>query len=276
MTDAHHRAAIAERAARAGGVVAREQFRRGIAVETKGDKTDLVTQADRDAQHQVLATIREEFPGDRFVCEEEAPQLSGPESEAEAPALVESVPENGSAWIVDPIDGTTNFVRGIRTWTTSVTAVVDGEPVGSATYMPAVGDLYAAGPESVTRDGKTMGVSENDDPETFLAAITNRWGDSAAFGDVCRATAEAFGDVRRLGSFQATLALLADGGFDAAVCTQPANPWDTVAGVHMVRAAGGTVTDVHGDRWHHDSEGVVASNGTDHEAVLSAVRAARE
>jgi len=272
MTDAHHRAAIAERAARAGGVVAREQFRTAVAIETKSDKTDLVTQADRDAQQQVLATIREEFPNDQFVCEEDSPQLSGPESEA--PTQVDSVPANGSAWIVDPIDGTTNFVRGSRAWTTSVTAVVDGEPVGSATYMPAMGDLYAAGPESVTRDGKTMTVSERDDPETFLAAITNRWEDPAAFGDICHATGEAFADVRRLGSFQATLAQLADGGFEAAVCTRRANAWDTVAGVHMVRVAGGTVTDVHGDRWKHDSEGVVASNGADHEAVLSAVQAA--
>lgn len=276
MTDAHHRAAIAERAARAGGAVARELFRGDLQVETKEDKTDLVTAADRDAQHQVVATIREEFSGDQFVCEEDSPQLVGPESDVTEAALVDDVPETGPAWIVDPIDGTTNFVRGSRTWATSVTALVDGEPVGSANYLPAMGDLYAAGPESVTRDGKSMRVSDEADTDAFLVAVVNRWEDPERFGDVCAATDEQLGDVRRLGSFQATLSMLADGGFDAAVCTQTANPWDTVAGVHMVREAGGTVTDVHGDRWEPTSEGMVASNGAAHDAVLAAVEPAGE
>jgi len=274
MTDAHHRAAIAERAARAGGVVARELFRGELQVETKDDKTDLVTAADRDAQQQVVATIMEEFPSDQFVCEEDSQQLAGPESGENEPSLVESVPETGAGWIVDPIDGTTNFVRGSRTWATSVTALVDGDPVGSANYLPAMGDLYAAGPESVTRDGKTMQVSEETDPEAFLVAVVNRWTDADAFGSLCRAADEHLGDVRRLGSFQATLSLLADGAFDAAACTQKANAWDTVAGVHMVREAGGTVTDVAGECWETDSDGMVASNGTDHEAVLDVVRRA--
>jgi len=276
MTDAHHRAAIAERAARAGGVVARERFRGDLQVETKADKTDLVTAADRDAQQQVVATIREEFTGDQFVCEEDSPQLVGPESDAPEATLVDEVPDTGAAWIVDPIDGTTNFVRGSRTWATGVAALVDGEPVGSANYLPAMGDLYAAGPESVTRDGKSMRVSDEDDTDAFLVAVVNRWADPERFGDVCGVADERLGDVRRLGPFQATLSMLADGGFDAAVCTQTANAWDTVAGVHMVREAGGTVTDVHGDRWVPASEGLVASNGASHDAVLDAVAAALE
>lgn len=274
MTDAHHRAAIAERAARAGGVVAREQFRADLRVETKDDKTDLVTAADREAQQQIVATIREEFPDDQFVCEEDIPQPVGPESDETEPTIRESVPDSGAAWIVDPIDGTTNFVHGSRTWATSVTALVDGEVVGSANYLPTMGDLYAAGPESVNRDGKAMRVSDEDDPAAFVVAVTNRWTDSDAFGAVCRAVDAELGDIRRLGSFQATLAMLADGGFDAAVCTEPANPWDTVAGVHMIREAGGIVTDIHGNRWEHDSEGLIATNGAAHDAVLDAVATA--
>lgn len=272
MTDAHQRGAIAERAVRAGGVVARERFRSDIQIETKSDKTDLVTAADRDAQQQVLATIRAEFPTDQFVCEEEESRLAGPESDDEGPTLVESVPTAGPAWIVDPIDGTTNYVRGSRTWATSVAALVDGEPVGSATYLPAMGDLYAAGPDSVTRDGDRMRVSDTDDPETFLVAVVNRWTSPSDFGAVCKAADAKLGDVRRLGSFQATLAMLADGGFDAAVCTQSAEPWDTVAGVHMIRQAGGTVTDLAGERWDPESEGMIATNGRAHDDVVAAIR----
>ena len=272
MADEHHRAAVAERAARSGGVVARESFRGEVAVETKANKNDYVTEADRDAQRQVVATIREEFPGDGFVCEEELTQLVGPESGEDEPTALETVPDSGAAWIVDPIDGTANFVRGLHTWTTSVAATVDGETVGSATYLPATGDLYAGGPESVTRDGRTVSVSERTDPETFAVAPAGWWDrdDRTEFGDLCTAVVERFGDMRRLGSFQATLAAVADGGLEGTICTTPTYLWDTVAGVHLVREAGGTVTDVAGDPWDYDSHGLVASNGRDHDELLDA------
>ena len=272
MSDHHQRAAVAERAARAGGVVARKGFRGELAVETKANKNDLVTEFDRDAQAQVVATIREEFPDDPFLCEEELVTRSGPETVESDPVAVETVPETGPAWVVDPIDGTANYVRGMGTWATSISALVDGEPVGSATYMPATGDLYAAGPESATRDGVALSVSERTDPETF-AVVPVGWWDRAErdeFGRLCHAIVERFGDLRRIGSFQATLAFVADGAIDGIVGTTETYPWDTIAGVHMVRQAGGTVTDLDGDRWHHDSKGIVASNGAAHEELLAA------
>ncbi|WP_254271392.1 inositol monophosphatase family protein [Haloarcula marina] len=272
MSDDHHRAALAERAARAGGVVARQQFRGDLAVETKDHKNDLVTEVDRDAQAQVVATIREEFGSDAFVLEEEVVTLSGPETGETDPAVLDEVPETGDAWVVDPIDGTANYIRGMRTWATSVTAIRDGDSVGSATYMPAAGDLFAAGPESATRDGATLAVSDRDDPETFAVAPVGWWDrdDRSEFADLCGAVVERFGDMRRIGSFQATLAFVADGGLDGAICTTPMNPWDTMAGVHMVRQAGGTVTDADGERWRHDSETLVASNGEAHAELLAA------
>ncbi|MFC7250780.1 inositol monophosphatase family protein [Halomicroarcula sp. GCM10025324] len=272
MADEHHRAAVAERAARSGGVVAREAFRGDLVVETKANKNDYVTETDRDAQQQVVATIREEFPDDGFVCEEELTQFVGPESDADDPLALDAVPDSGAAWVVDPIDGTANFVRGLHTWTTSVAATVDGAAVGSATYLPATGDLYAAGPESVTRDGRTVSVSDRADPETFAVAPVGWWDrdDRTEFGDLCTAVVERFGDMRRIGSFQATLAFVADGGLDGAICTTPMYLWDTVAGVHMVREAGGTVTGLDGEPWEFDSEGLVASNGEAHDELLAA------
>ena len=276
MPDAHHRAAIAERAARAGGAVAREFFRSELSVETKDNKNDLVTEADRDAQQQVLATIREEFADDDFVCEEESVELRGPEADADEARLVESIPDNGACWVVDPIDGTSNFVRKTRAWATSVAAVVDGEAVGSATYLPAMGDLYAAGPESVERDGTAMSVSDREDPETFAVSPVGYWPRSQRdeFVDLVEAVVERFGDVRRVGSFQTTLAYVADGGLDVLICTREMNPWDTVAGVHMVRRAGGTVTDANGDPWRHDSDSIVASNGNAHDVAVEAAQQA--
>ena len=268
MTDATRRAALAERAARAGGVVARETFREDLPVETKSDKNDVVTEADRDAQRQVVATIRTEFPEDTLVCEEEATQPG------DDVTIEKEVPESGRAWVVDPIDGTANYVRGIRFWGTSVAAVVDGDPVGVATYLPSEGDIYTAGPESVTHNGSVMSVSERTDPETFATGLIGWWptkgGDS--YATLFRAAADRFGDLRRFGCLQGVLALVASGSLDAAFMPERPHPWDAVAGVHLIRRAGGTATDIDGNRWHHDSDGLVVSNGQAHDVVLEAVR----
>jgi myo-inositol-1(or 4)-monophosphatase len=278
MSNLLHRAALAERAARAGGVVARKMFRETLAVDTKANKNDVVTETDRDAQAQVVATVREEFSDDPFLCEEELVSRSGPESVESEPTAVDSVPETGTAWVVDPIDGTANFVRGLRTWTTSVAAIADGEAVGAATYMPSMGDLYASGPDSATRDGTTLSVSDRTDPETFVVVPTGWWDldDRAEFGRLCTAVGERFGDMRRIGSFQATLAFVADGAIEGAVCSTPTYPWDTIAGVHMVRQAGGTVTDLEDERWRPDSVGLVASNGEAHDELVATANAALE
>jgi myo-inositol-1(or 4)-monophosphatase len=268
MSDATRRAALAERAARAGGVSARGTFRGDLAVETKADKNDLVTDADRDAQRQVVGTIRREFPDARFVCEEEAQPVDGDDVD-----LLESVPDTGDAWVVDPIDGTANYVRGIRFWGTSVAALVDGSPVGVATYLPAEQDLYAAGPESVTRNGTTMQVSDRTDPETFAVGLIGWWPRQAGARPTAlfRAATERFGDVRRFGCMQGVLALVADGALDAAFMPETPHPWDAIAGVHLIRRAGGVATDVAGEPWTDGGDGLVVSNGTCHDEVLAAV-----
>ncbi|MFB6183006.1 MAG: inositol monophosphatase [Haloarculaceae archaeon] len=274
MADEHRRAAVAERAARAGGVVAREDFRTNLPVETKADKNDLVTRADRDAQQQVLATILNEFPGDAVVCEEEVRPPVGIDADEGGLDVRETVPERGDAWIVDPIDGTANFVRGVPVWTTAVAAVVDGDPVGSAVYFPVLGEIYTAGPDSVTRDGDTLHVSTREDAETFAVGLLGRWihSDDDAFSTLCHDVGTRFGDVRRFGSMQAALAYVACGGLDAAIMPTPPLPWDAVAGVHLIERSGGTATDRYGDPWTSDGEGLVVSNGTAHEDVLAVLQ----
>lgn len=272
MAARRDRAAVAERAARAGGAVAREAFRGPLDVETKANRNDLVTATDRAAQREVVGAIRQRYPDEAFVLEEEPDDGAPADTAAGPPRTVDAVPESGGAWIVDPIDGTANFVRGMVTWTTSVAAITDGETAGAATVLPALEDVYAAGPERVTRNGEPITVSERTDPATFAVGMTGWWDRTArsTFAELARGVIERFGNLRRLGSFQATLAHVADGGVEATVAPGPSHPWDTVAGVYMVRRAGGTVTDVHGDRWSPGAEGLVASNGTAHDAVLAA------
>ena len=271
MSGATHRAAVAERAARAGGVVARDSFRESLDIETKAHRNDLVTAADRDAQRQAITTVRQEFPDARFVGEEESRPVG-----AEDVPLLEAVPETGDAWVIDPIDGTGNYVRGNPRWATVVAAVTDGDPVGVATYLPAHEELYAAGPDSVTRNGDPVQVSDRTDPETFVVGIVGRWSihPPARPANLVESTLDRFANVRRAGSMQATLALVAAGAFDAAIMPDPPEPWDSIAGVHLVQQAGGTATNLAGEDWHHDDDGLLVSNGHCHDRLVAAAEEA--
>ena len=260
MTDVDERAAVAERAARAGARVANDRFRSGIDVETKGDG-DVVTEADRAAQRTVIEAIREPFPGDAIVGEEEDAR--------------KTVPEDGAAWVIDPIDGTNNYVRDIPVWGTAVAAVVDGEPVAAATVAPALGDVYTADADGAYHDGEPIAVTDVSNPRRAAVDPTLWWTFDSRdeYAAACEAIVRRFGDLRRLGAAQVVLPTVAAGGLEGVISNLQASPWDSVAGVFMVRQAGGKATDLAGNRWRHDSKGLVVSNGALHEAVLDAARA---
>ncbi len=262
MNVAHDsRPAVTKRAAIAGAQLAFEHFRTDIATETKANKTDVVTQADRDAQHRVVDVISETYPGETIV---------GEENDAR-----KTVPNEGATWIIDPIDGTNNFVDGIRVWGTAVACVVNGEPVAAAVALPALGDTYTADRTTAYLNGDEISVSDIADPELATVSPTLWWEftDREAYAAATREIVTRFDDLRRFGSAQATLALVAGGSLEGTLSNLQANPWDSVAGVHLVRQAGGTVTDTTGDRWRHDSTGLVVSNGALHESVLAATQA---
>ncbi|MYL68819.1 inositol monophosphatase family protein [Halorubrum distributum] len=257
--DVAERAAVAKRAAEAGAAVAHEHFRSDIAVETKGED-DVVTEADRAAQRAVIASIRESFPDDAVVGEEEDER--------------KTVPDEGAAWVIDPIDGTNNYVRDVRVWATAVAAVVDGEPVAAAIVAPALGDTYTADATGAYRNGEPIAVSDVSEPRKAAVDPTIWWAYDARdeYARACEAIVTRFGDMRRLGAAQVVLPTVAAGGLEGTITNLRANPWDTVAGVFVIRQAGGRVTDLEGDRWRHDSKGVVASNGALHEEVLAAAK----
>ncbi|MFD1599074.1 inositol monophosphatase family protein, partial [Halobellus rarus] len=147
-------------------------------------------------------------------------------------------------------------------------------PVAAATDFPALGDVYWTDGDEAHRSGERVTVSTEADPEACVVAPTMWWDFDARdqYGRACQALAERFGDLRRMGCAQAELAAVADGSLDGVVTNLRAHPWDTVAGVAMIRAAGGTVTDLSGERWRHDSVGLVASNGRVHDTLLAAAR----
>ncbi|MWV64033.1 inositol monophosphatase [Halorubrum sp. JWXQ-INN 858] len=259
MTDRDRRVAVAEEAARAGARVAYDRFRSDVPVEYKGED-DVVTEADRAAQRTVIDAVRESFPDDAIVGEEEDER--------------KRVPEGGPTWVIDPIDGTHNYVRGIRTWATAVAAVVDGEPVAAATVCPALGDVYTADGDGAYRNGDPIAVSDVADPRRAAVDPTTWWDFDSRdeYARACEAIVTRFADMRRFGAAQVVLPMVAAGGLEGAISNLRVDPWDSVGGVFIVRQAGGRVTDLDGDRWRHDSAGLVASNGALHDEVLSAAR----
>ncbi|MXR50767.1 inositol monophosphatase [Halovenus sp. WSH3] len=258
--DSPELARVAEASAAAGAAVAADRFRTELDVQYKDGKTDVVTQADRDAQAAVVDRIREATPN-ATVCGEEGDSYG-------------HLSEEGIVWVIDPIDGTNNYVRGNRRWATSVACLRDGEAVAAANFCPAVGDRYVGTAAGVDRNGDRVTVSDRTDPERCTVAPTIWWDFDRReeFAAATSGIVHRFGDLRRIGCAQAALSMVATGALDGVITNRVAEPWDSVAGAAMVEWAGGTVTDIDGNAWQPEARGLVASNGRIHEDVLAAAR----
>lgn len=243
--------------AESGAELAAERFRTVLQVETKSSQIDPVTEVDRETQSRIVATIEELFPDDTIVAEEDD--------------ALKRVPENGYAWVIDPIDGTLNYSRGLGVWVTSVAVIEDQTPIATVNVVPQLNEQYTATSDGATLNGMEISVSETTDPASFLVGSTLRLhtDEHQQFGVLADTVIDRFGEFRRTGSAQLTLSLVASGALDALIgLKQVADPWDTIAGVFHVRQAGGTVTDIHGNQWNPGSEGLVASNGRLHGDVV--------
>ena len=215
---------LAERLVRAAGGLALEL--RGLAVaEVKAEgPTDIVTEADRRAEALLLDLVREERPGDGVLGEEGA-----------------SVVAAGSRrWVLDPVDGTHNYARGIPVWCAAVALVDDDGPAASAVFDPERGELFAAARGGgAALDGAALRV----DGEAELGSAS-----VAMFVDARRRDPEVIalnervasrvGSLRCLGCGSIELAYVAAGRIDAWL--QPdSEPWDWNPGALLVREAGG-------------------------------------
>jgi myo-inositol-1(or 4)-monophosphatase len=266
--DATSRLAVTREAALTGAEVAEGGFRGEFTVESKQSALDSVTEFDRAVQRRVASLLREENPHAAIVGEEDLPDIS----------TRTTVPQQGAAWVVDPIDGTNNFVAGNRNWGVAVAAVADAEPVAAVNEFPVLGDTYAAADDGTRRNGEPVSVSDRSESEEFtvnpIFGLSPRH--RRGLSDYVGVIAEEFGDMRRFGCAQLALSAVAAGELEAAVSAVRLHPWDTVAGVHLIREAGGTVTDIHGDRWTPTSVGLVASNGEAHGRLVDAFSPASE
>jgi myo-inositol-1(or 4)-monophosphatase len=206
--------------ARAGALI--EDVRRGdLGVERKADHS-LVTRADREADALLRAELRALVP---------AAWLS--EETADAPARL----AQRRLWVVDPIDGTREFVQGLPEYAVAAALVEDGQPVLAVVHNPATGDmLCAARGGGAWRNGARVRVSES----RRLLGSRSEAGQGEFEPFACD------WDVVPMGSIQLKLALVAAGEAGATLSRGPKHEWDVCAGALIVAEAGGRVSDVFG------------------------------
>ena len=228
-TELEHRLRVAEAVAREAGVLMRRRFLdrsgAGTAFTFKGHQ-DYLTQTDSEVERLVRKRLNSAFPGDTVIGEEDG----GGASER--------------TWVVDPIDGTANFARGVPHFCISIGLISDGEAVIGVIYAPMLDELYvAATGHGATLNGETMRVSTTDRADR--ARIEIGWSPRRPFEEhivlVRRAFELGFG-IQHGGSGSLGIAYVAAGRSDAFYEVH-INSWDVLAGLVLVREAGGRVSD---------------------------------
>jgi myo-inositol-1(or 4)-monophosphatase len=251
------RDAAAELAREAGAVV-RSGWGRAHRPERKG-RIDLVTDFDRRSEELLLARIAERFPGDAVLAEE-----SGTHSARGA--------KSGVRWVIDPLDGTTNFAHNYPFFAVSVGVEVDGERVAGAVFDPVRDEMFAAAREhGATLNGTPIAVSPIERIEDALL-VTGFPYDVREHPERVMPAFEAFltraQGIRRDGSAALNLCYVACGRFDG-FWEPTLSPWDTTAGTVIVREAGGRVTDYAGGTFQPGRTSILATNGRVHDAMMS-------
>jgi histidinol phosphatase-like enzyme (inositol monophosphatase family) len=221
----------AESLARHIGAVALRHYRSVLTIETKADGSP-VTIADREAEEAARAWLAAHFPEDGILGEE----------------LGEQPGTSGRTWVIDPIDGTKSFVRGVPLWG-SLVALVQGEKVlAGAAYFPAVEEILAAAPgEGCWWNGERARVSRTStlagatvlitDERSFRsAALRDGWRTLIGEADVARGWGDCFGYL-----------LVATGRAEAMV-DPIVNAWDAACFQPIIEEAGGVFTDFQGKR----------------------------
>ncbi|RJS92334.1 inositol monophosphatase family protein [Salinisphaera sp. Q1T1-3] len=233
MANVHPLTSIAVNAARRAGDVILSYYRRGETGQvSQKNENDFVTDADHQAERVIIDTIRRSYPDHAFIAEESGE--SGDPDTAEA------------VWIIDPIDGTSNFIRGIPHFCVSIACRIKGVIEHAVIYDPIKDELFTADRGVGTiLDGRRVRVSTR--PRLRDAVLATgftyaRYEDITTRLPLYNRLLCASGGMRCLGSAALGLAYVAAGRHDA-YWEYGLGPWDMAAGVLMVRAAGGIASD---------------------------------
>jgi myo-inositol-1(or 4)-monophosphatase len=235
-------------AAREGAAVLLDYAHRPLEIAEKGRRADIVTAADRASERAVIARLRADFPAASILAEE-----SG-----------SSAGSSDERWIIDPLDGTTNYAHGYPLYCVSIAYERAGELIAGVVLAPAMNECFAAEHGAGARvDGRPIAVSSIERVGDAMICTGFHPADferNARYFAAASARAQA---VRRDGSAALDLAYVACGRFDG-FWEFDLYAWDVAAGTLLVREAGGHVTRVDGSAAAVDARSILATNRSIH------------
>lgn len=224
---------------------------------------DYVTDVDRRIEVAIAESLEDMVPGMAIVGEELQPELA----------------RGGRSWVVDPLDGTTNFLHRFPPWSVSIAAVEEGRSVAGVVVDVERGQEYSAAlGQGAWRDGERLQVSTIAEPAQALIGTGFPFKDLGgldSYMEGFRRVAAATAGIRRAGSAAMDLCWVASGRFDA-FWEQKLAPWDVAAGMLMVREAGGLVTDPSGRDLGVEHGPLVAGNPAMHAWLLEMLEQDRD
>ena len=231
---------------------------------SKKGPADFVSTADLKAEAILREELEKARPGYDFLMEE-----SGSRRGSGA---------TGRRWIVDPLDGTTNFLHGLPHWAISIALEENGELIAGVVYDPIKNELFSAerGNGAFLND-RRLRVSSRHRPSEFLigtGAPFMGFGDHATWLAEVEKVMAATAGIRRWGSAALDLAYVAAGRYDA-FWERGLSPWDIAAGIVLVREAGGMVSEIEGKAIKPESPSILAGNDDSHRALTKLLREVR-
>lgn len=250
-------------ATKAGAAKLLHFFNGNFKISQKAGINNFVTEADIAAEKAIIEVVRSRFPNHSFLGEEGGEQISA----------------DTYKWIIDPIDGTTNFAHGIPLCCVSVAVEEAGEVIMGAVYNPLMNEFYFAEKDkgAFLNDAK-ISVSKTTEfsKSCLVTGFPYQLPEEQYINDKkIHAPLEVFNTlikqgmpVRRLGSAALDLCWVAAGRFDG-FYEHNLNAWDTAAGFLLVKEAGGLVTDFFGEAYNPYKLQIVATNGHIHEKLLT-------
>jgi myo-inositol-1(or 4)-monophosphatase len=245
--------------ARDAGQILRDRFGQPHEVRFKGT-IDMVTEADRAAEDLIADRLRTLCPEHDLLCEE---------------GSVGATLGAAYRWVVDPLDGTTNFAHGLPTFAVSIALEDAGVPVVGIVYDPMREELFAARKGAgATLNGKPIVVSAVEEliASILVTGFSYDFARRAQQAEVWRDFLTRVQAIRQTGSAALNLCYIAAGRLDG-YWERGLSPWDVAAGAVIVTEAGGTVTDMGGGSFRADDRQILASNGKLHGKLLEVIGA---
>jgi myo-inositol-1(or 4)-monophosphatase len=249
---------LAIRAAREAGEILQQYAARGFHIANKG-RIDLVTEADLASERHIKGLIISHYPSHHILAEESGISRQGEMAD-------------DYLWIIDPLDGTTNFSHGLPCYAVSIGIERSGEMIYGVIYDPTRDELFAAERGGgAMLNGKKIVVSDIDHLERALLVsgfpydIRERMDE---YLPAWRKFLEKAQGVRRLGAASIDMCAVASGRMDG-FWEHGLNPWDTAAGWLLIEEAGGLVTKMDGSPFDNNKGNLLCTNGKIHEAMLA-------